>query len=154
MKRLLIGFILLLTGCKVGPDYEQPPSPMPLEYTEANSGMTRDADGEDFFRWWMTFNDPLLDQFLEESIQGNFDYRIALEKVLQARSQYWIQATQVQPSLMSDIQESHFRTIQSFASRNESAAPAALGTTISPIQNFFQAGFDAVWQIDLFGGLR
>ncbi len=113
-------------------------------------------------------------------MRGDFDYRIALEQVAQARSEYWVQFAQILPELDFDAQASRFRTSQSFISQNppttttttstSTVAPATLtspasvstdtttSTTtaarISPVQNFFQLGFDVIWEIDLFGKLR
>jgi multidrug efflux system outer membrane protein len=47
-----------------------------------------------------------------------------------------------------DFQATHYRTSQSFASA------AVNPVKLSPIQNFFQTGFDAIWQLDLFGKFR
>jgi multidrug efflux system outer membrane protein len=156
--------LCFFSGCKVGPDYYPPSDPMPVEYREDQKDKTATTCDENLFRWWRIFNDPYLDQLLEEAIHGNFDYRIALEKVCQARSQYWIQVTQLLPELVSDAQASRFRTSQSFVNANTNItpiipptpdSPAAITTTsISPIRNFFQVGFDAIWEIDFFGGLR
>lgn len=143
-------FLLLAiaSGCMVGPDYHPPLTPMPEEYSEDREDETYVVSDEDLVQWWTVFCDPFLNELLEESIAGNFDYRIALEQVLQARAQYWVQFTQVLPEFDGSFTATRFKTSQAFASQSSST------TTISPYQNFFQCGFDAVWQIDLFGGLR
>lgn len=142
--------LILLSGCKVGPDYHPPMTPMPSVYSEGQDTQASPVEDEDLVQWWTIFNDPYLDYLLEETVWGNFDYRIALEQICQARAQYWIQFAQILPEFDWDIQASRFRTSQSFASAAQRAAVAP----ISPIQNFFQTGFDAIWQIDLFGKLR
>lgn len=163
--------LILLSGCKVGPDYSPPITPMPLAYAEDRPNKTATILDEDFFEWWTLFNDPFLDYLLEEALWGSFDYRIAVEKIYQARAQFWVQATELLPELDGDFQASRFRTSQSFANRNTNttttnvanascagasalATPTVSAVRISPIQNFFQTGLDAVWQIDLFGQLR
>lgn len=145
----LICSTLTLQGCMVGPDYSPPETPMPDEYAEDRNGENFVVNDEDMIHWWMIFNDPFLNELLEEAIQGSFDYRVALEQVAQARSTYWIQVAQILPEFDGDAQASHFRTSRAFASQANPAAAA-----LSPIQNFFQCGFDAVWEIDLFGRLR
>lgn len=139
--------LIVMSGCKVGPHYRPPVTPMPSEYSENQEDKTTSIADEDLFQWWKIFNDPFLDCLLEEAVWGNFDYRIALEQIFQARAQYWVQMAQFFPELDFDFQASRFRTSQSFAS----ALPTASTTPISPLQNFFQTGFDVVWQIDLFG---
>ncbi|MFI5344537.1 MAG: efflux transporter outer membrane subunit [Chlamydiales bacterium] len=170
MKQIPLFLILIaLSGCKVGPNYHPPVTPMPEEFTENLEDQTFSIADEDLFQWWAIFNDPFLNDLLEDTLWGNFDYRIALEQIVQARAQYWIQFTQILPELEFDFQASRFRTSQSFATATPAvaaAAPAAAATTtkpaavpttaatISPIRNFFQTGFDAIWEIDLFGKLR
>lgn len=163
---LAIFSCLFLAGCKVGPDYHPPSTIVPTEFNENEFDMTIEVEDEDLIHWWSTFNDPFLDQLLETAILQNFDYRIALEQVYQARSQYWVQFTQILPELDADSTASHFRVSRSFGTRSNSdstpaagasstiAAPSASTAAVSPIQNFFQFGLAAIWEIDLFGKLR
>lgn len=150
----------LLSGCKVGPDYYRPDTEMPLVFNEDRPERTFVPSDEDLIRWWTTFDDPLLDELLEEAILGNFDYLFALEQVYQARKHFRVAIAQILPEIDSDAQASRFRTSQAFHNSVQGSTlnnPSnALGTNlpVSPIQNFFQAGFDAVWEIDLFGKLR
>ncbi len=162
MKRisLAIPLLLLWTSCKVGPDYETPLVAMPSEYVEEyiedREESTYDPYDEDFLYWWMIFNDPFLNELLDEATRGSFDYRIAIEQVYQARAQYWMQFTQILPEFDFDTQASRFRASQAFTTSSTASTPRAAAATagISPIQNFFQIGFDCVWELDLFGKLR
>ncbi len=182
MKRplLYISITLLTAGCKVGPDYQKPEAPTQIAYTEAKEEKTFVPKDEDLVTWWKVFNDPFLDQLLNETVSGNFDYRIALEHVSQARSQYWMQFTDILPEFVFDAQTSRYRASQAFrssqppttssstTSTTTTAAtpltPASTTTTstnssisgakLSPTQSFFQLGFDAIWEIDLFGKLQ
>lgn len=146
-------FCLLLTGCKVGPDYHPPDTPMPSSFSEDRCGETCAISDEDLIEWWTFFNDPLLNQLLEESICGSFDYRIALAQVYQARSQYWVQFTQILPQIEMDGLATRYRTSRSFAT-SLSTPSAASNAALPPVHNFFQLGLDAIWEIDLFGKLR
>lgn len=151
MKRCVYILILLLmvSGCKVGPNYSRPPPIVPANFVEDKPCRTTLVSDEELVHWWVeAFNDPFLDDLLEETLICNFDLRLALERVYQARANYWIQFTQILPEIMSDFQGTKYRTSQSFTaiSSNSSGLP--------PIQNFFQAGMDLVWEIDLFGRLR
>lgn len=155
MKQSLILFLslsLMTLGCKVGPNYSPPNTPMPADFIEEQSLSTAPIADEDFVHWWeATFHDPFLDQLLEETLQHNFDLRIAMERVFQARANYWVQFTSILPEFDSDFQATRFRTSQSFASLANAGTSSA---AISPFQDFFQMGFDAIWEIDLFGKLR
>lgn len=158
---------LLATACKVGPDYHEPNTPMPSSFVEEKAKETISICDEDLVQWWTALNDPFLNDLLEEALANNFDYRIALERIYQARSQYWIQFTQLLPDFEYAGEAARSRFSQSFPNafglNTATATPAVppagvtptnVSTTLSPYQNFFQIGFDAVWEIDVFGGLR
>lgn len=148
MKKIipLLGSVLL-AGCSVGPQYSRPPVSMPVEYLEAVDNQSFAIQDDQFFEWWKRFNDPFLDQLLEETLQGNFDYLAAVERVCQLRAEYWVQTSQLFPDLESDFLASRYRTSTSF----DNATPTPV---ISPIRDFFQAGFVALWEVDLFGRIR
>ncbi len=162
MNKLLIVFVLLLlSGCKVGPDYTTPIPDMPEKFSEDKNQQTNLLTDEELLQWWKRFDDPILDRLLAQTIDGNFDYRIALERIVQARYQYNIQFDQLLPDIFFDAQATRYRSSESFATTraNEAAAAAAAATngknlTINPIQNFFQTGLTAIWTIDVFGLLR
>lgn len=171
----LLSLSLLMTSCKVGPDYSPPEICMPTNFIEDQPQRTIFIEDRELVNWWKdTFKDPCLDQLLEETLSCNFDLRIALEKVYQARANYWVQFTAILPEIDSDFQATRFRTSQSFSSSRTPTATAAsidssisppippipptpvnaASTRISPTQDFFQIGLDAIWEIDLFGRLR
>ncbi len=155
MKSIFSLFILIsLSGCKVGPDYQPPLTIMPTSYTEDRVDQTVELNDKDFFQWWAIFNDPFLDSLLEQTINGNFDFRIAVEQIYQARSQYWIQVTQLLPEFAGDFQGSHYTTSSTFRQMQSMSSSQACSIRTPLFQNFFQAGFDAIWQIDLFGKIR
>lgn len=150
MKRFLIIFIILfISGCKVGPNYREPCLELPTQFSENRPDQTYIPDDEELTGWWKMLGDPFLDELLEESITGSFDYRIAIQQVYQARAQYWMQFTQILPEFVVDSLNTRYRTSQAF---NSTAAPSPI--PISPTKNFFQFGFDAIWELDLFGKLR
>ncbi len=143
---------LILHGCKVGPDYVSPVVFVPESYVEDQPCETEVVEDEDLVHWWSTFNDPFLDELLETAIDENFDYKIALEQVYQARSQYWIQFTQLLPEFDASATGSHYKISESFVT--SPAATAAAAGTISPVQNFYQVSLAAIWELDLFGKFR
>lgn len=148
MKRsfLCISLCLVISGCMVGPDYNPPVQILPTHYSESQEDeMLPPLPEEDLAHWWTSFDDPFLNDLLAETLEGNFDLHIALERVCQARAQYWVQFTGILPEIDSDFQATRSRFSQSLANS------AFIGP---PIQSFFQTGFDALWEIDVFGGLR
>ncbi|MBS0655601.1 MAG: efflux transporter outer membrane subunit [Verrucomicrobia bacterium] len=175
-----VSLCLLGSGCRVGPDYEPPVSKVALEFSEDVPEKTFVPQDEDLVQWWKRFDDPFLNSLLEEAVAGNFDYKIALEQVIQARATYDVQFAAILPEIDFDMQGSRFRTSKAFtsaapptntttttATKTGFAAPNTSPSTtttttststtaaaVSPIQDFFQIGFDCVWELDLFGKLR
>jgi len=145
---LALSLCLLFTGCKVGPNYTPPVVEMPITFREDQPEQTFLIEDEDLVEWWTIFEDPFLDELLEETIDDNFDYQIALSQVIQARAQYWTQFTQILPEFDADAEATRFRTSESFAAIKSSPVP------VPPVQSFFQIGIDAIWEIDFFGKLR
>lgn len=140
-----------LTSCRVGPTYQEPTTPLPDMYQEAVCSQVSVEECLDLTTWWEQWKDPHLHFLLQEVDSRALDYRIALEQSTQAKALFWVQFTQLLPSFYATALGSHFRTSQSFASAK---AAAAQGAALSPVQNFFQMGLDAVWELDLFGKLR
>lgn len=149
---------IILSGCMVGPNYKTPITPIPPAYIENQPAVYECVDDEALVHWWRIFNDPFLDQLLEEALYRNFDYHIALERVKQARAQYWVQFTQILPEFDGVFTASRFRTSQSFANSGNINGNQIVNnntvTNLSPIRDFFLFGFDAIWELDLFGKLR
>ena len=140
-----------LTGCRVGPTYQEPITPVPDTYQEAVCSQVSIEECLNLTKWWDQWGDPHLHFLLQEVDSHALDYRIALERSIQAKALFWVQFTQLLPNFYATALGSHFRTSQSFASAK---AAAAQGAALSPVQNFFQMGLDAVWELDLFGKLR
>lgn len=170
----LLSLSLMMVGCKVGPDYVRPCTLLPDQFNEDKPGRTIPIGDEELVHWWeREFNDVCLNQYMEETLLNNFDLRIALERIYQARANYWVQFTSIFPELDSDFQATRFRESRSFASQTPSLqiVPAPINGTapapvtpipplaivpgkVSPVHNFFQIGLDVIWQVDLFGKFR
>src|SRR5690349_5208006 len=147
---------LFLTGCMVGPNYHRPETAMPAAFVEdKNSNATTTSDS-DLCQWWKQFNDPFLDSLIAQAVQDNFDFRIALEKIIQARAQYRIQGSYLWPEFDVTAVAVRSRNSQNFFSSSNSASPSGstTGSLLPTFQNFFQVGFDAIWEFDLFGKFR
>lgn len=156
---------LSFCGCMVGPNYHSPETAMPSEFEE--TGYAEYITDEELCQWWKQFNDPMLNSLIEEAYRANYDYRIALEQIVEARAQYQIQRSFLWPEIDLNATATRSRfsqtllsstTAMSTASGTSPSASIASGSVGSPlgppIQNFFQVGFDAIWEIDFFGKFR
>lgn len=142
-----VSVFLILSGCMVGPNYQAPKPPMPDKFVETQNKTSSD---DDLCQWWKQLNDPMLDSLLEEAIKANFDFLIAIEKITQARAQYSIQSAQLFPEIDINAIATRTRNSQNFFRSTASSANGG----IPPYQNFFQVGFDAIWELDFFGKFR
>jgi len=149
LKPMVVLTTLALTGCVVGPDFVQPESEL-----DAAQLAPRPEHGSDTTllpaavpsQWWQLFNDPLLTQLQSRAQAGNLDLQMAVERIDQSRAQLGITASQLLPSVGANA--SYAREALS-----EHGKFAALGAPTDP-SNFWQLGFDASWEIDLWGRAR
>jgi len=140
-RRLLAPMLgaVLLAGCVVGPDYRTPILPMPANWSgQTNAIPVRPAE---LSQWWQRLRDPQLNTLVEEAVAGNLDVAAAKAKIREARASYRQSAGALLPS--ADGSGS--------ATRNKSAETVS-GT--NSIYAEYQAGFDASWELDLFGANR
>jgi multidrug efflux system outer membrane protein len=149
-KILCSGWLFLTIGCAaVGPDYRRPDPSMPKQFGSLEAGVT-DAQSlppEFLASWWKILNDPLLDEIMEQAVQGNLDLRIAQARLWQARALRGVSESGLYPEGGMGGQAQAYR-------RTESEAMGPAGLSRERQGEFYQAGFDASWEIDIFGGIR
>ncbi len=136
-------------GCAVGPNYRASPPAMPAAWSPPPAiGLT--ADGAAASGWWTSFNDPELDSLIERAAQSNLDLRGAEARLRQARAVREMSSADLWPSL--DASGSYARAKQS---KNQPLIGALPLPPNFPFEySVYQAGFDASWEVDLFGAKR
>lgn len=152
---VVLFYILLLSGCAaVGPDYEQPKMPIPQHWSETATGIKSPPAQAD--KWWRCFNDPMLDQLINEAIASNLDLKLALERVKDARALRTATIAAGLPSLTAKSNISRrFNNIASPTSQTGGTSSVGGGFGVGKqLINIFQMGFDAQWELDFFGGVR
>jgi multidrug efflux system outer membrane protein len=136
-------------GCAVGPDYHQPSAAAPAHWSEPLAGGEAASPAE-LAAWWRTFNDPELDSLIDRAVRSNPDLRIAQARVREARAQYGIAAAALAPSVDAAGADSRQQ-----ASHHEPVFGSLPVPPSTPFDNqVYQAGVDASWEIDVFGGRR
>ncbi len=147
---LLLAFLAVLTGgCAVGPDYQRPVVNTPARWSEPPAGGETNAPAS-LTGWWKNFKDPELNSLIDRAVQSNLDLRIAQARVREARAQYGIAAGDLWPS--AEVSGSYARAGTSHHQPVLGSLPIPPGV---PFENdVYQAGFDASWEIDVFGGKR
>lgn len=142
----------LLAACVAGPDYRPPTIAAPAAFSQTAPA------GEAQALWWRGFNDPVLEGLITEALAANLDLRQAALRVEEARHQARIVGAAARPSLSATAQASHTRLSEATAFGSLLGGSASPGS--SPIGvpgtsfETYQAGFDASWELDLFGGTR
>ncbi len=136
--------VVAFSACTVGPDYTPPLTQAPAAWSEAASNLDQGpGSAQRLARWWNSFNDPELDHLVELAVAGNRDIKIAAQRVRAARADRTIAAAGFYPSLSAGA------TAQRAQQSKNLAIPG-----IPSLSNTFEAGFDASWEIDLFGKTR
>ena len=141
---------LLLSACTVGPDYRAPNETAPAVWTtEAEEGLV--ADAEILTEWWRTLDDRLLESLIEEAARSNHDLRIARLRVREARALARIASSQGKPSVGVEVDYTRAGISEEGVGLASFAIEQGL---VEREDDFFQAGFDASWELDVFGGVR
>ena len=145
-----VALLSLAAACSVGPDYREPALAVPAAWNEAQQKGV-DARSAELTRWWTAFEDPLLDSLIERAVKSNLDLRVAGARIREARAARAAVASGAWPSL--DVSGSYSRSRTSENALNVPSQGSS-GSGVRLERNLFTAGFDANWEIDVFGGVR
>ncbi len=154
----------LLAACTVGPDFTPPQPATPSQWGDASArpGGQADAGSEPDPHWWRNLHDPTLDSLEQRAAAGNLDVQRTVFRILEVRAQVQVARaaglpslggrgsyTREQLGLKGALKEQHVDDLVS----GSPAGQQALGALAAPL-DLFQAGFDASWELDLFGRVR
>lgn len=134
--------LLAASGCMIGPDYARPPAPTAGRWIEAEHAALR-TESADTPRWWEVFGDPVLGRLVAIAHAENLTLRAAGLRVLQAQARRGVAIGGLFPQTQQ-LSGSYTRTRLSL--NNQPVLDRDLDS--------FQAGFDAAWEIDLWGRFR
>jgi len=153
MRRSHLDFVAALAlsalqaGCAVGPDYAKPDMALPSRWTQASSDARGSSPAAPLDAWWRGFNDPLLDELMEEAVSGDADVASARAKIREARATRREAEAGLGPSVTGSAAATE-------SGAGQGAGGASTTSTTSTTSAPFQAGLDASWKLDLFGGKR
>lgn len=144
---VLLTVLLCLSGCfMLGPDYVRPPAPTADTWIETgNPAIKREA--ADINAWWTVFNDPILNTLVETAYRQNPSLRTAGVRVLEAQARRGIAV-----GLLFPQQQDAFGA----ATSNELSENRANRNSSGLVRDFddWQVGFDATWELDVWGRFR
>lgn len=150
---------LLTAGCSpAGPDFSPPdpllprtsyfdkPEPQTADAAAAAQGVTPSAPTE--AAWWRTFRDPILTSLAERVAGADLDVQTATARLSESRAQRGAVASAALPSVNGNGQ--YQRTLYS---KNGLLSLVGPNVNVPPI-SIWQTGFDASWEIDIWGHVR
>lgn len=142
-SNLFLLMVLGLAGCAaVGPDYAPPAATVPAVWSrgeDARSVVSAGPSGE-LGEWWRRFDDPLLSALVHDALQASPDLRIVQARLREARARRGVAESARFPEVGATAG----------ARRTNASAEAGNGGTL----DHYSAGFDASWELDVFGGVR
>jgi NodT family efflux transporter outer membrane factor (OMF) lipoprotein len=145
IKSNFVGLFILigLGGCTVGPDYQKPVLNIPDKWQASSdkSASLKLIAPETMENWWKSFGDAQLNQLMDQALTGNLDIKIALARIDQARAERRGARAELFPTV----------NVKAGAQHQENPMP---GFAPGIRYNLFELGFDALWEIDLFGRLQ
>jgi NodT family efflux transporter outer membrane factor (OMF) lipoprotein len=148
--------VAALSGCAVGPDYFKPaistPAAFVAEATAVSSRASRRTE-VDLREWWRSLRDRELDSLVDRALSSNFDLAIALTRIQAAREQIVVVAGAALPEVTvtggggagTGSDESKGRATPEFRAADNSKNLQSIGEV---------GGFDAGWDLDLFGKVK
>jgi len=152
---LRIGFTLALgasiAGCAVGPNYQRPSVKLqPFHNAPSIETRTASMQAPPLDRWWTGFHDPELTRIVKCALDENLDLAAAMARVQQARAAAHGAGAQRLPSgNLNASTTSLYQSTEGMTGRLASHLPG-----YSRTQNYYDLGFAASWETDLFGGLK
>ena len=139
IRPLVLGVAaVLLAGCvTVGPDYA---APQTAPATLQQAGAVDYVADHPVAAWWSQFDDPVLDQLVREALLANLDVRIAVSRVNEARAVFSERRLDLAPHVTMGVEGTRTKQPVEGQGRVETDSSSA--------------GFDAAWELDLFGRVR
>jgi multidrug efflux system outer membrane protein len=132
---------LCLAGCAVGPKYQRPPLDVPAGFRHEPAAATTNSLAD--LPWWSVFKDAALQDLIRTALTNNYDLRLAVARVDQARA------------ILAGNRSLFFPMLNynGMASRGKNVVdnnPFANGAT----EGYYVADIQASWEIDLWGRIR
>ena len=134
---------LLLSGCPVGPSYELPNVDPGKVYGNQNEPEYDERPVE--LNWWRQFHDPTLTRLINQAVRNNYDLQAAEANLRQARAMFLDAGLNLLPHVNSHANYTQLqRSLDALNRRN--FVPRDL--------NLYSVGFDAWWEVDVWGRIR
>jgi NodT family efflux transporter outer membrane factor (OMF) lipoprotein len=165
---------LAIAGCTVGPNFERPTTSTPsqvFDRTQSAQASSKAVESALSPQWWTLFNDPTLNTLEQQLVDANLDVAAASARLRQSRAEQRIAGAEEYPTLDGAASYNRERGspngilsllgVTPTGSQTQSASGSAPlgvaplpGSAGSPAYNLYQFGFDASWELDIWGRVR
>ena len=146
--RGIIFGLSLLSGCAVGPNYSPPHTDTPGQFAER-----ADAQRTPLIQWWGQFGDAELQSLVQRALQSNLDLQTAASRIRQARDQLVIAGAAWLPQVSATGAAVNLHANSNPLGALGGGGPPGQGDSATNLK-LLSAGFDATWELDIFGGVR
>jgi outer membrane protein, multidrug efflux system len=144
LRWLLLILTLVASGAcaMVGPGYAPPKTTLPTQWnTQAAGGVITGAeDLQTLAKWWKSLDDVTLSSLIDRAVQGNLDGKKAQSRIREARARQGVSRSGLFPIVG--------------ASGSLTSSGAGRDANLGNTTDLYQTGFDASWELDVFGGVR
>ena len=137
---LVAGMLSAFAGCAVGPDYVVPEPAVPAVWTSYDEPQIGEARLDALADWWQLFDDVVLNDLIERAIAANPDRDLAIARVREARARFGVIRAERYPAVSVRSGLSTVETVD-FSGESE-------------WRDLYDAGIDASWELDVFGGTK
>jgi NodT family efflux transporter outer membrane factor (OMF) lipoprotein len=149
LQLIILGPLIGLAACAVGPSYRTPKPDEPPNF----AAKVPTGPATDLGLWWRALNDEELDSLVDRAVRSNLDVEIALDRLQQARTYEAVVVGHALPEVDASAAAGRGTGSDLTKGRAEQGLRSAdTGTGLRQINTI--AGFDAVWELDLFGKFR
>jgi NodT family efflux transporter outer membrane factor (OMF) lipoprotein len=134
--------ILTLSACVVGPNYKKPADIAAPDATLREAGVSGVTPSPLPDKWWQLFDDANVDRLVEKALVNNTDLRVAAANLQRARA------------VLSESRAGRLPTGDASAQYQRERIPGYQSPTGQSVTtDFFSTGYDASYEVDLFGGV-
>jgi NodT family efflux transporter outer membrane factor (OMF) lipoprotein len=144
LRGLSIAMLCLsLPACKVGPEFCRPSVSLPANW-EVEPQVLSPENSNEISCWWKQLNSPELDLMIEQVVSCNLSVREALHRIEEARSMERVTAASNKPEVFGTGSSLY----KQFSKNGNAFIPQGSAFPLNSM------GFDASWEIDLWGKLK
>lgn len=132
--------VLVLSSCATVKDFDATPAIKGLEKAKIEAmGNARFQKTQTVPNWWKTLQDEQLNQLIEHALEHNKDVKVAIANLFEARG------------IAREAGLERYPTVTANGGATRNRTSGELGAGNSQTSNNVNVGFDASWELDLFG---